>query len=94
MNPHKCRAGLLFQVHRVDGVDVILKVMKLFLGNGDRCVAFPREFNPIGDNRNGVFATHAEAGIVGHKSRLLPAVVVSGVVASDDAIELPPFQFS
>jgi hypothetical protein len=30
--------------------------------------------------------------LMGHESRLFPALVVAGVVASDDALHLPPSQ--
>ena len=53
-------------------------------------LSLPGELDPLGDRWRSVFCAHAEVGIVGHKSRLLPSLMVPGVVASDDAANLPP----
>lgn len=53
-------------------------------------LSLPGELYPLGDRRRSVLRTHTEVGIVGHKSRLLPSLMVPGVVASDYRANLPP----
>ena len=55
-------------------------------------LSFPGELDPLGDRWRSVLRAHAEVGIVGHKSRLLPSLMVPGVVASDDAAHFPPYK--
>ena len=55
-------------------------------------LSLPGELDPLGDRRRSVFCAHAEVGIVGHKSRLLPSLMVPGVVASDNRAHLPPYE--
>ena len=55
-------------------------------------LSLPGELDPLGDRWRSVFRAHAEVGIVGHKSRLLPSLMVPGVIASDDAAHLPPYE--
>lgn len=56
--------------------------------------ALPREGDPFGGGlgRLALFHTHAVVDLMGHESRLFPALVVAGIVASDDALHLPPSQ--
>ena len=56
--------------------------------------ALPGECNPLdgGLCRLALFHTHAIVDLMGHESRLFPALVVAGVVSSDDALHLPPAQ--
>ena len=55
-------------------------------------LSLPGELDPLGDRRRSVFCAHAEVGIVGHKSRLLPSLMMPGVVASDYRANLPPYE--
>ncbi len=55
-------------------------------------LSLPGELDPLGNRRRSVFRTHAEVGIVGHKSRLFPSLMVPGVVASDYRANLPPYE--
>lgn len=55
-------------------------------------LSLPGELDPLGNRRRSVFCAHAEVGIVGHKSRLFPSLMVSGVVASDYRANLPPYE--
>ena len=56
--------------------------------------ALPREGDPFGGGlgRLALFHTHAVVDLVGHQSRLFPALVMAGIVASDNALHLPPAQ--
>ena len=53
---------------------------------------FPREFDPLADNWRCGLRAHAVVRIVGYESRLFPACMMAGVVASDDGFYLPPAQ--
>ena len=76
----------------VSCINVSQKVVYIFIANwvGFEFLHLPRKLQPIRDRWDGVFRAHAEAGVVCDKSRLLPAVMVSGIIASDDALHLPP----
>ena len=79
----------------VGSVDVCQKVVYIFIANwvGLESLHLPRKLQPIRDRRDGIFRAHAEAGVVSHEPGLLPAVMVSGVIPSDNALHLPPLQF-
>ena len=53
---------------------------------------FPREFQPLGDRWRCLLRAHAIMRLICHESRLFPACMMSVVVASDDALNLPPRQ--
>lgn len=55
-------------------------------------LSLPGELDPLGDRWRSVFCAQAEVRIVGHKSRLLPSLMMPGEVASDDAAHLPPYE--
>ena len=56
--------------------------------------ALPGECNPLGDGlgRFALLHAHTVMHLMGHESRLFPALVVAGIVASDNALYLPPAQ--
>ena len=53
-------------------------------------LSLPGELDPLGDRWRSVLGAHAEVGIVGHESRLLPSLMVPGIVSSDYRPHLPP----
>ena len=80
----------------VRGFDVCQKVVYIFITNWvglESSLHLPRKLNPLRDRRDGIFRAHTVVRIVSDESRLLPAVMMSGVIASDDALHLPPLQF-
>ena len=80
----------------VRGFDVCQKVVYIFIANWvglESSLHLPRKLQPIRDRRDWIFRAHAEAGVVSHEPGLLPAVMVSGIIASDDGFHLPPLQF-
>ena len=84
-----------FTLVGISGIDcghLCLKLVDVVLREWRNGFLLPRELDPFCDQRDGVFRAHGEAGVVGHESRLLPSGMMAGVVASDDAIYLPPFQ--
>ena len=53
----------------------------------------PRELNPLTDNWWCGLRAHAVVCVISDESRLFPSCMMPGVIASDDALHLPPFQF-
>ena len=76
----------------IDCGHLCLKLVDVILREWRNGFLLPRELYPFCDKRDGVFRAHCEAGIIGDESCLFPSGMMSGVVASDDAIDLPPFQ--
>ena len=56
----------------------------VFLTDGHGGCLLPRELDPFGEKRDGVFRAHAEAGVVGYEAGLLPSYMVAVVVAATD----------
>ena len=54
---------------------------------------FPRKFYPLADNWWCGLRAHAVVCVISDESRLFPSCMMPGVIASDDALHLPPFQF-
>ena len=79
----------------VGSVDVCQKVVYIFIANwvGFGPLHLPRKLQPIRDRWYRIFRAHTKSGIVCYKSRLLPSVMVSGVITSDNTLYLPPLQF-
>lgn len=75
----------------VDNLHILLEFLYLFFADGYCRGFFPSEGDPFVDGRDGVFASHTIVGIVSHESGLFPSGMMSGVVASDDALHFPPF---
>ena len=84
---------MLFCKFRIHRGHFCLKLVLHFLRYWLNGFLFPREFNPFRDCWQRVFRAHAESGVISHEPGLLPAVMVSGVIASDDALHLPPSKF-
>jgi len=79
----------------VSCINVSQKVVYIFIANwvGLGPLHLPRELQPIRDRRDGIFRAHTKSRVVSDKSRLLPAIMMSGIITSDDTLHLPPLQF-
>ena len=79
----------------VSCINVSQKVVYIFIANwvGFEFLHLPRKLQPIRDRWYRIFRAHTKSGVVGDKSRLFPACMMSGVVPSDDTLHLPPLQF-
>ena len=83
---------LFFICLAIDSVHLRLQFVDVFLTDGGGGCLLPRELDPFGDKRDGVFRAHAEAGVVGYQSGLLPPCMMAGIIAANDTIYLPPSQ--
>jgi len=68
----------------IDSVHLGLQFVDVFLTDGRGGCLLPWELDPFGDKRDGVFRAHAEAGVVGYQSGLLPPCMMAVVIAATD----------
>ena len=73
----------------VDGIYFGLQFVAFLVGDRWCWFLLPREFYPLVDERYWVFRAHAVVGVVCDESRLLPAGMMSRVVAVHDSACLP-----
>ena len=85
---------MLFCKFRIHRGHFCLKLVLHFLRYWLNSFLFPRELDPLRQSWSDLTfrQAHTIVRLVCDQSGLFPSVVVSGVVASDDAFHLPPSQ--
>ena len=73
----------------VDSVHFGLELIAFFVGDGWGRLLFPRELQPLRNDRYWVFRAITVVGVVCDESGLFPSRMVAGVVASEYASGFP-----